>query len=473
MVEILKLFASKGFLLDKEVFGILSGMGKEEVVGVVNKLAKQGVRERVITMKHLRCFKSEVGIELLSAPRFLSRKVEVRDFVQHFWSRFEILRGMLEEKVENLSSLRRIGSNGGVYGIIVMVVGKRMTRNKNLLVEVEDLTGRSVVLVNKENVDLFESAKGLMLDDVVAFRVSGSSDMLFVSDIVFPEVGLDGERFGNIDEYVAFSGNFHVGSKNFLEGNVLRFVDWLNGEVGDERQRAIARKVKYLVLVGDMIDGIGVYAGQEKWLDIKSVRGQYGKVAEILGRIRGDVEIVMCAGQHDAVWVGEPQGIVSEKWAGDLYKMKNLKLVPNPSLIGVGGFKVLMYHGASINRFIDEMDDIRIKFGHMSPTMVVREMLKRGHLAPTHGLMDYIPCEVDSMVVDVVPDIIATGGQHRVEVDSYNNVLMIASSCWQSITPFGEKVGVVPEPCRVPLFNLKTREVKIADFSGDGGLEDV
>ena len=55
---------------------------------------------------------------------------------------------------------------------------------------------------------------------------------------------------------------------------------------------------------------------------------------------------------------------------------------------------------------------------------------------------------------------------------------MIASLCWQSVTPFealgghdsGEpdKVGNVPEPCRVPLFNLKTREVKILDFGKEG-----
>jgi DNA polymerase II small subunit/DNA polymerase delta subunit B len=29
----------------------------------------------------------------------------------------------------------------------------------------------------------------------------------------------------------------------FLEKNVLKFIDWLNGEVGDSRQRAIAKKL--------------------------------------------------------------------------------------------------------------------------------------------------------------------------------------------------------------------------------------
>jgi DNA polymerase II small subunit len=470
--RILDLFMSRGFLLERGVLDFLSGMREGEIVGVVDRLVEEGIRDRVIRLEHLGFLrKSEIGnrksrggIRLLSDVKFLSRGIGVRDFVQHFRGRYEVLRDRLDGRVEGLSSLRRIGRNGGVYGIVVMVVGKRVTKNGNLLIEVEDLTGRSVVLVNKENGALFGECESLMLDDVVAFRVSGSSDMLFANEVVSPEVGLESERFGAEDCYVVFSGDLHVGSSDFLEGNFLRFVSWLNGEVGDERQRALAAKVRYLVLTGNLVDGVGVYPGQEKWLDIKNMRGQYRKVAELLGRIRGDVEIVACAGQHDAVWVGEPQRRVSEKWANGLYEMSNLAIVPNPSLVDIGGFKILMYHGASINRFIDEMNYIRVEFGHRSPTRVVREMLKRGHLAPTHGLMDYVPCEVDPMVIET-PDIIATGGQHRAEVDSYNNVLMVASSCWQAVTPFEEKVGNVPDPCKVPLFNLKTREVKVLDFS--------
>ena len=92
-------------------------------------------------------------------------------------------------------------------------------------------------------------------------------------------------------------------------------------------------------------------------------------------------------------------------------------------------------------------------------------MLKRRHLAPIHGSCDYVPGEIDPLVIDIIPDIVATGDLHRPEVSVYNNILLIASSCWQSITPFEEKVGNNPDPCKVPIFNLKTREIKIMDFS--------
>ena len=44
---------------------------------------------------------------------------------------------------------------------------------------------------------------------------------------------------------------------------------------------------------------------------------------------------------------------------------------------------------------------------------------------------------------------------------------MIASSCWQSTTPFEEKVGNHPDPCKVPVLNLQTGAIKIIDFSDD------
>jgi DNA polymerase II small subunit/DNA polymerase delta subunit B len=58
-----------------------------------------------------------------------------------------------------------------------------------------------------------------------------------------------------------------------------------------------------------------------------------------------------------------------------------------------------------------------------------------------------------------------TGDLHKTDISSYNGVLLFASSCWQSMTAFEEKVGNKPDPCKVPMLNLKTREIKILDFS--------
>ena len=205
--EILQMCVKKGFLLDREMLDLFSGMEIEVVEKIVDVLMGV-VKERVITKavfdEHVDKFRDllvvdsvgEViegkGVKLLAAPSFKSKKIEVRDFVNHFRARFESIKGMLDKKdLVNLSSIRRVGVNNGVYSIIAMVKSKRVTKNKNLLVEVEDLTGSSVVLINRDKKDLFRVANDLLLDDIVVFRVSGSSEMLFVNDIIYPDIFLD------------------------------------------------------------------------------------------------------------------------------------------------------------------------------------------------------------------------------------------------------------------------------------------
>ena len=263
---------------------------------------------------------------------------------------------------------------------------------------------------------------------------------------------------------MAVISDLHIGSKMFLEDNLLEFIRWLNGQ--HETEKEASKKVEYLFIVGDTIDGVGVFPDQEKLLKIKEILAQYKKLAEYLNLIRKDIKIILCPGQHDAVWVGEPQLAIGEKWAPDFYKMKNLTLVTNPALVEVNGFKVLMYHGASFHGVVEQNSDIRIKSGNNNPTEILKELLMARHIAPTHGECDYVPNkEKDLMVLDFIPDIVLTGDLHRPEVSTYNNILLIASSCWQSITPFEEKVGNNPDPCKVPIFNFKTREIKIMDFS--------
>ncbi len=509
--EILKSCLKKGFLVDKEILTILSSFSEEDIIEIVEKISSLQLNERVITKFSLKNNPSKVmpilyslknreissklmlfldlkketiktskteekqeetfgTIKLLSSPLITAKKIDVQDFVKHFRNRYEQLQNILKEKnLENLKSLRRIGGERETSFVIVAILDKRVTKTGNIIFEVEDLTGASRVLINQNKEEIYEKAKEILVDEVVAFKVSGNSEILFANDVVFPESSLSEKKKFHHEELVAFCSDTHVGSTMFLEKNFLRFIKWLNGEEGNKEQREYAKKVKYIFFTGDNVDGVGVYPGQEKFLTIPDMRNQYKKLVEYLKLIRSDVKIIMCPGQHDAVWVGEPQPVVEESWSDGMYGIENLTLVTNPCLLEIdGGFKILMYHGASMHGFIEEIPEIRLKYGHNSPTRVAKEFLKRRHLSPMHGSCDYIPTEKkDHMVIDIVPDLLITGDQHRPEVSSYNNILLIASSCWQSRTPFEEKVGNNPDPCKVPIFNLKTREVKIIDFSGE------
>lgn len=510
--QILKLCMQKGFLLDKEILEALSIVDEAVAINIVESLSNLHLKERIITKTILQAnlpmlsrlflisphflsiqkfftnlgysltnnsFKSnenkseavssqESSVKILSSSLVFPKKIDVQDFVKHFRNRYEQIKIILQERnLENLKSIRRLGDERDEQHIIVSIVEKRTTKNKNLIFEVEDITGRSKVLVNSNKEELYAKCKNLLVDEIVAFKVAGTREMLFANEVIFPDSMLAEKRKNEKETLVAFSSDVHVGSKMFLEENFLKFVKWLNGEEGSEDQKSLAKKIKYLFLVGDNIDGVGVFPDQEKLLKIPDTLGQYKKLAEFLKLIRKDIKIIMCPGQHDAVWVGEPQPAIGENWAPDLHQMENVTLVTNPCLVEIeGGFKILMYHGASMHGIIEEIPEIRLNFGHKSPTTVVKELLKRRHLAPMHGSCDYVPNDTkDPLVIEQVPDIMVTGDLHRTEISAYNNILLISSSCWQSMTPFEEKVGNVPDPCKVPIFNLKTREIKILDFS--------
>lgn len=502
--QILKLCIEKGFLIDKEILELLSSFDVAFSLKIILSLSDAKITSklinRVILLENSVFLKkmfildvekkefnklfftlgvslddyskqtSDGEIKILSDFSFIPKKIDVGDFVNHFRNRYEQLKSILQERqIGDLKSLRRIGGEGETQSIIVMIYDKRITKNKNIIFEVEDITGRAKVLVNSNKTELFERCKNVLPDEVVCFKVSGSKEILFVEDVIFVDSVLKTKKNSENDVCVAFSSDLHVGSKMFLEKNFLNFIKWINGEVGNNEERIVAKKIKYLFLVGDNIDGVGVFPEQEGLLAIPGILQQYQKLEEYLRMIRGDVKIIICPGQHDAVWVGEPQRPLDKEWAPGLLKMENVFLVSNPCLVGIEGkFNVLMYHGASLHEVVGQIPEIRINYGHNNPTVIVKELLKNRHLAPTHGESDYVPTEKkDCLVIDPVPDVIVTADLHRPEVSEYNNIILISSSCWQNTTPFEEKVGNNPDPCKVPILNLKTREIKIMDFSKD------
>lgn len=465
---------TKGFFIDnkhqlKDLLSYHSGEKKELIETAFNKLGLSFFDDEVEGVKEIR---EEANLKPIKLFQNNPRKLEVKDFVKNFRNRFNDLKNILQQRniLDNLISINHIGDQRN-FSLIVLIYDKKITKNGNVLLQIEDLTGKTTALINKNRPEIFEKSKEILLDEVIGIKCSGNGEIVFINDIYFPDMQILEKKKSNEEEYVAFTSDMHIGSDKFLESKFLKFINWLNGEVGNERQREDALKVRYLFITGDSIDGVGVYPGQETQLIIQDVDQQYEMLFDLLSKIRKDVNIVMCAGQHDAVRVAEPQPIIGEYYGVCLKSLSNLSLVTNPSIIEIGKdvkFKVLMYHGASMHGVINSIESLRLGKAHDSPTDVVKYLLKKRHLAPTHSLVTYIPLEKeDALLIKDVPDIVATGDLHRPQIADYNGITLIASSCWQAKTPFEEKVGNNPDPCKVPILNLKTREVKIMDFSDD------
>lgn len=405
-----------------------------------------------------------------------SKKRKVKDFVSYFNKRYQAIKKILQnrQELEHLTSISRLQGNAppGPASVIGLISEKRETANGNILLCLEDPTGEINVLVNKNKADLLQIAKHCVLDEVVGIVGNTGDNIIFANNLLLPDIPVNKELKKAPEEvYAIFLSDIHVGSKQFMPDEFEKFFKWLNGKTGNARQRSIAQKVKYILIVGDVVDGVGVYPSQKNELIIEDIREQYDVLTDYLRRIPPHIQIILSPGNHDAVRIEEPQPKLGKEYAGALYDLPNVHLVSNPALVnihktkGFPGFDILLYHGYSYDYYIANIDYIRENGGYDRADLVMKFLLQRRHLSPTHTATVYLPDdEEDPLIINHVPDIFASGHLHKAAIANYRNVTLICSSCWQDKTPFQEKMGHHPEPARVPVINLQTREFMLLNF---------
>ncbi|MCF7798739.1 metallophosphoesterase [Candidatus Woesearchaeota archaeon] len=416
-------------------------------------------------------------ISIIKSHEKTPGKHQVKDFVKYFTIRFKSLERMLKSRPElvGLTSINRLRgrSEKEKTSIIGMVLEKDVTKNGHVILELEDLTGTTKVLIHKDNIELLSLAKDLTLDEVIGVMGSSGKDIVFANTIVQPDVPLSKElKKSPLDNYAIFFGDFHMGSKEFLRKEFHRVLLWLNGKLGTLEQREIAKKVKYVFIVGDVIEGVGIYPSQEEDLEIDNCKGQYDVAAEYLKKIPSHIKIIICPGNHDVGRIAEPQLPIDKEYGKALWDMENVILVSNPAYVAVdvtkefSGIDVLMYHGYSLIYYSDAIPSLRAAGGQKVADDIMIYLLKRRHLAPSHGSTLYIPdTQEDPLVIDPIPDIFVTGHIHRAQVKNYRNVTCINSSGWTEITEDQEKRGLEPQPARILALSLKSREIKVMNFS--------
>ena len=377
---------------------------------------------------------------------------EIENLISYFKSRYDKLANILSKRpdLRNYTKIADIDDSQDSLTLILMVKEIRSSKNGHKLVEFEDDTGSMTVLFSNKNDELFNEAEKLVRDEVVGVIANKSDDpnFAFGQQIIKPGVLRIPEK--KMDFGIVFLSDVHIGSLTFLEDAFQRFIDWINCEYGDEDQRRVAEDVKYLIIGGDIVDGIGVYPNQDKELAIKDITEQYNEAARFLGNIRSDIKIIIAPGNHDASRVAEPQPAVPEEYAKALYELDNVEFISNPGVVSLDGINVLIYHGRSFDDLVMAVKD----FEYEKSEDIMVELLQKRHLAPIYGERTPLASELeDYLVIDEVPDVFHTGHIHINSYKHYKGIHLINSGTFQTQTEFQKIYNINPTPAEVPVLH--------------------
>ncbi len=404
----------------------------------------------------------------------IQEKKDMNSFIEYYNSRFAYFENILKTRNElnNLTSISRAKtSTSQEMSLIGMVLEKQETKNNNIILTIEDQKEKIKIIIGKKNRELHEKGKDIVLDEVIGIKGVTGKKVLFAKEIILPEVPNEEIKKTTEDIHLACIGDIHFGSKLFMKEEFTKLISWFRGEQGTEEQKKLAEKTKYIVLTGDIIEGAGIYPGQEEDLILKNLKEQYNLAYYYLSQIPKDKKIIIFPGNHDSGRLAEPQNPISKEYGEKLYELTNLTSVSNPSTVNIAqtkdfeGFDLLLYHGYSFIHYSNIIERIREKGGMDRADLIMKFLLQRRHLAPVHESNQFIPDkEFDNLIIDIIPDFFITGHIHKMSISQYKKTTMINASCWAKQSEFQEKNGVIPQPAKLPLINLKTREVKVLNF---------
>ena len=374
-------------------------------------------------------------------------------YIQYFRERYSRLGTMIRGRCSAMpiEALTRTSKYRGEVSTVIGMAGEiRNTTNGHRLVDLEDPTGSISVLFHKGR-PCYPDAEQIIPDEVIGVRGTQSPDgrLLFADQIFRPDVPISHAPYtGNGDGTAVLISDIHVGSQTFLADAWERFATWIEDT-----------DVSCLLVAWDLVDGIGVYPGQEKELTIPDIYAQYAELAGMLSALPSRLRIILSPGNHDVVRGVEPQPAIPPAFRTGF--PPNCTFVESPSLVNIQGVRFLLYHGRSM----DDMIGLIPGATYEDPVPLLEGMLKRRHLAPTYGRRTPLaPDSEDRLIIDPIPEVLHTGHIHISGITRYRGVLAVNAGTWQAQTTFQKQMNVNPTPARAVTVDLRTLSARTLDF---------
>ena len=461
---------NKGFQIHPNAFEFLENVDVKKLEKIIKEIVREKTKQKMfqINQEDLENYfgiKEDKNLQteykILFDPTSKITSAEgVSGYNSLFASRFNKLKRIISDRPESkmlksISSIKSTKSNDDIY-VCGLVTARISERNITKLV-LEDPSGSFEGIIFDS--DLQKAADLLLNDQFIMARIGfGKNSGFIIKDLISPDVPDQASNRSESETFAVFLSDLHIGSKYFMEDEFTDFVLWLSSP------DPVARKIRFVLIGGDVVDGVGIYPNQDKELVCQTIEEQLTKVEKLISKIPEYIKIFIMPGNHDPGRRALPQPAIPKKFNSELWERENVIMVGNPAVVSLNGVKVLMFHGQSIDDIVKTTPGL----SYDSPTKVMKHLLRTRHLSPIYGSQTPIAPELeDLLVIEDIPDIFHVGHVHRAQLDVYKGILLINSGSWQNQTPFQASVGMTPNPGIALMVNLKTFQVLHQNYNSN------
>ncbi len=369
--------------------------------------------------------------------------------------------GMKPIKLSEVSS--RLMRNNEVF-VVAFIFRKKIFEDR-ILLEIEDESGTSTAFVYKRyDPRVYEILIKAPLDIVVGLKIFVTKKgNLIVKDVIPPKVkSRFDERLGE-PIYTLFISDLHVGSKKFNYDVFDRFIEIIRGIDVGEQVKNIIRRLKYIIIAGDLVDGIGVYQGQESEVNILNIEDQYKEAYNLLKKVPNHIKVLIIPGNHDASRSALPQPPIFKNIAKKFYEDNQFIMLGNPVNVSLHGVNILIYHGDFIQDILTTVPGLQN--GDIGSATNI--LLTYSHLAPQLGLSTKIaPEPKDHLIINDGVHVLHFGHTHKFNISKHMGILTINSGTFQNQTKYQKIMKIEPDIgflTFLNLINLEPQVVRIID----------
>ncbi|HIE46339.1 MAG TPA: DNA polymerase II small subunit, partial [Nitrosopumilus sp.] len=312
---------NKGFQIHPDAFKILDDITDvKKLEKIIKEIVKEKTRQKLFQINQ-DDLETYLGIKddpnLLNEMKILSDPTHkitsgegVKGYNALFSSRFNKLKKIISDRpeskmIKSISVVKTTKLENDVY-VCGLVTMRNAERNITKLV-LEDPSGSFEGIIFDD--ELQKNAGTLLIDQFVMARVASAKNSgLIIKDLIMPDIPDQKVNKSENEVYAVFLSDLHIGSKYFMEKELIEFVTWLSSP------DSVARRVRFVLIGGDIVDGVGIYPNQNKELVCQTIEEQLQKAENLLDKIPKNVKIIIMPGNHDPGRRALPQPAIPKKY---------------------------------------------------------------------------------------------------------------------------------------------------------------